>query len=907
MEPEKLKQIEEIYHSALEISSTERAAFLQNFCGADEVLLREVESLLTFEVNSEKFLNNLPESLAAEMFVGEDSAANPIGAEIGHYKVLQLIGKGGMGEVYLAEDLKLDRKVALKILPPEFAADEVRMSRFIREAKSASALNHPNILTIYEIGQAENIHFIAAEFINGKTLNEYVKIHSLNVKSALEIAFQIASALDEAHSAGIIHRDIKPDNVMIRDNGLVKLLDFGIAKLSEKGRKGIRRKGELRIEDRSSKLSPHLHNSPSSQIFTNLGTIIGTADYMSPEQAKGKEIDSRTDIFSFGVVLYQMMSGNLPFTGETASEIISAILNRDPKPLKTEIPIEISSIIEKCLKKNRNERYQTIKEVLFDLEEVRKDLTFVEASQRKSPITNEFTTNGQTHRLSVTNETIVGKFNPNRLFIGSLALLLISIFIYFGYQFFTQNKQIKSIAVMPFINESTNKEVEYLSDGMTEMLIKRLSDIPNLSVKARSTVFTYKNKEISANKIGLDLKVDAVLLGRLFQQGDDLKLNLELIETATENVLWSANYDRKMKDLASLQREIAGDVSENLRIKLTTAEQKQITKTYTNNSEAHQLYLRGRFHWNKRNIKDFQLSIEYFEQAIEKDPNYALAYSGLADTYVLIPLYSNSRPNEFMPQAKKSAQKALELDENLAEAHASLGRILNSFDYDWEGAEREFIKSIKLNPNYPTAHQWYAELLSFKERHDEALKEISKALELDPLSLTINRMKGNILGFAKRYDEAIAQLNKTAELYPENALVRYNLGDMFAAKEMYPESVEQYLIAFKLEGRSSQEIQNFKNAYQQKGWKGFWSEHLKSLIELQNTALQKEKNAYVNNESLAFAYAANKNKDKTLEYLKQAFAERDPSLITIKMSNVYDLLANDSEFKELIKKIGLPE
>lgn len=896
MESEKLKQIEEIYHSALEISPAERAAFLQKICGTDEFLFREVETLLTFEVDSEKFLNLLPESLVGEIFVVEDSAANLIGTEIGHYKILQLIGKGGMGEVYLAEDIKLDRKAALKILPPEFAADEVRMSRFIREAKSASALNHPNILTIYEIGEAENIHFIAAEFIKGKTLNEYLKIHRPDVRPALEIAVQIASALDEAHSAGIIHRDIKPDNVMIRDNGLVKLLDFGIAKLS--------------VLPKIVESSKHLKeetNSPLYSAKTNLGTIIGTADYMSPEQAKGKEIDSRTDIFSFGVVLYQMMSGNLPFEGETASEIINAILNNEPKPLKNEIPNEISLIIEKCLKKNKDERYQTIKEVLFDLEAIKKDLTFGETSQRTSPITNEFTTNRQTHRLSVTNEITGEKFNSNKWFIGSLAILLISIFIYFGYHFLVQNKQIKSIAVMPFINESVSKDVEYLSDGMTEMLIKRLSEIPNLSIKARSTVFTYQGKDIRPNKIGEELRVDAVLLGKLLQQGEDLKLHLELVETATQNVLWSANYDRKMKDLASLQREIAGDVAENLQLKLTTAEQKQVTKIYTNNSEAHQLYLRGRFHWNKRNFKDFQLAIEYFKQAIEKDPNYSLAYAGLADTYVLIPLYSNSRPNEFMPQAKQSAQKALELDENLAEAHASLGRILNSFDYDWEGAEREFIKSIKLNPNYSTAHQWYAELLAFRERHDEAIKEISKALELDPLSLTINRMKGNILGFAKRNDESIAQLNKTAELYPENALVRYNLGDTFAAKEMYSESVEQYLIAFRLDGRSAEEIQKFKNAYQQNGWKGFWSEHLKSLLEIQNTALQKEKNAYLNNESLAFAYAANKNKEKTLEYLNQAFIERDPQLITIKNSKVYDFLADDSDFKQLVKKIGLPE
>jgi adenylate cyclase len=362
-----------------------------------------------------------------------------------------------------------------------------------------------------------------------------------------------------------------------------------------------------------------------------------------------------------------------------------------------------------------------------------------------------------------------------------------------------------------------------------------------------------------------------------------------------------------MKDLALLQREVAGDVSNKLHLKLTTAEQRQITKTYTTDSEAHQLYLRGRFHWNKRNIRDFKRAVAYFEQAVEKDPNYALAYAGLADTYALMPLYGGLRPKDFMLLAKRSAVKALEVDENLAEAHASLGRLLNSYDFDWPGAEREFVRAIELNPNYPTVHQWYAEFLAFSGRHDEALREISRALELDPLSLVINRMKGNILSFAGRQDEALAQLNKTADLYPENALVRYNLGDIFTLKGMRREAVEQYLIAFKLDGQSTTEVQKFRDAFQRNGWPGFWSEYLKTLLESQKTALEKDKNAYFKNESLAFAYAANKDKDKALEYLNRAFEDRDPDLITIRMSPVYDFLADDPRFKELLKKIGLPE
>lgn len=902
MKSEKLKQIEELFHVASEVLPTERAAFLKKSCGKDKTLLREVESLLAFEDDFDNVLNTPPESLVAEIFAEKDSFANLVGTKIGHYEIIRLLGKGGMGEVFLAEDTKLDRQIALKILPPEFAADEGRMSRFVREAKSASALNHPNIITIYEIGESDETHFIATEFIKGKTLNEYARNNSLNFKSALEIAVQIASALDEAHSAGIIHRDIKPDNVMIRDNGLVKLLDFGIAKLSEK------RDGERRIgEKEGTLLAPPPYRPIALSSNTQIGTIIGTAKYMSPEQAQGKEVDARTDIFSFGAVLYEMMSGTLPFAGETLSEMINAVLNDEPKPLNAEIPAEVIQIVDKCLKKNRDERYQTIKEVLIDLEAVKNDLTDLEKNQPAIHPNDKFQLNRRIRKSLITSEIIGGQPSLNNWLVISLTILLLSVSTFFGYQFLTPNKQIQSIAVMPFINESAGKDVEYLSDGMTETLISSLSNIPQLSIKARSTVFTYKNKELSLSKIGLELKVDAILLGRLVQRGDELKLHLELVETSTQNVLWAENYDRKMKDLISLQSEIAGDVSDKLRLKLTAAEQKQVAKSHTANSEAQQLYLKGRFHWNKRNIKDFKRAIEYFKQAIEKDPNYALAYSGLADIYALMPLYGDFRPKEYMPLAKQSALKALELDENLAEAHASLGRIFNSFDFNWSGAEREFIKSIKLNPNYPTVHQWYAEFLAFSGRSDESLKEISIALELDPLSLVINRMKGNFLSFAGRHDEAIAQLNKTAELYPENALVRYNLGDIFAAQGMYSKSVEQYLVALKLDGHSTAEIQKFKDAYQKNGWQGFWGEYLKIQLEAQKNALEKDKTAYIKNESLAFAYAANKDKDKALEYLNKAIEERDPELITIKNSKFYEFLAEDFRFKELLKKIGLPE
>ena len=907
MEVERLKKIEEIYHAALAAPRDKRESFLEKVCGTDEELRREVESLIAFENTSSDFLDTSPESFIAEMFSEQTKPIDLIGKTIGHYQINKLLGKGGMGEVFLAEDTKLNRLVALKCLPPEFVANKDRMNRFIREAKSASALNHPNIITIYEINEFEETHFIATEYIDGKTLKEFTKSESLSVNSVLEIAVQIASALDEAHSAGIIHRDVKPDNVMIRANGLVKILDFGIAKLvetpSEENKNSMQ---AVQINPKSEILNPQ---------STGVGTIIGTANYMSPEQAKGEEIDARTDIFSFGVVVYEMISGNLPFAGETPSETIGAILNKEAKSLETdEISPEIEKIIGKCLRKNKDERYQTIKEVLVDLKNAKHALSAEEKTRQTLYSTGK--TDLNTHRQQTetineikqsTNEIISKKPKLNKLFAIGLAILLFLAVGFFGFRFFTTVKQIKSIAVMPFVNESGNQDIEYLSDGITEMLIKRLSDVPDLSVKARNTVFYYKGKKPSLQQIAQELNVDAVLFGHLVQKGDELKLNLELVETATQNILWSENYERKLNDLVSLQSEIARDVSEKISSKLTTAEQKQVAKTYTTNSEAHQLYLRGRFHWNKRNKKDFEKAVEYFKQAIEKDANYALAYAGLADTYALMPLYGNYKPNEYKPLAKQSALKALELDANLAEAHASLGYIINTYDFDWEGAEREYKTAIKLNPNYATAHQWYAEHLAFKGKTDEALEEISKALELDPFSVVINRMKGNILSFAKRNDEAIVQLKKTEELYPDNSLVKFNLGDVYAAKKMYSEALAQYLIALKLEGEKTEDIQKFETAFKNYGWKGFWNEYLENLLKQQQIILETDKNAYFNSESIAFAYAATANKDKTLEYLEKAYQERDPDLVTIKMSEVYDFLNKDPRYKELIRNIGLPE
>lgn len=903
-----MQKIEELYHAALDISPDARTVFVSEACGDDENLRLEINSLLSFQRSSGNIFDSPPEALAAQMF-SENNPSEIIGNEINQYRIISLLGKGGMGEVYLAEDSRLDRQIAIKFLNKTFGPEEDKRDRFFREAKAASALNHPNIITVYEIGENDGHHFIATEFIDGQRLNKAGLEFPLSLQVVLDIAIQICSALQVAHKAGIVHRDIKPDNLMVRNDGIVKVLDFGLAKLSDQD---VRTKGG----EKPNKIADSFSDSKSGKNATIPGVIMGTPNYMSPEQANGTNIDHQTDIFSFGIVLYEMLTGELPFQGESAIAVIQSIVKCEPKPIDDfRIPAELKFLVEKCLKKDLAERYHAIDKVLIDLQGVKQNLGYDFSSLRAAANEDNDlntrsiggpTSSGDAQTAEYANSNTKW-FRRNGAVTGSVGVIFLAIISFLGYTYFGPGKQIRSIAVMPIVNDSGNADVEYLSDGVTENLIRSLSNIPNLTVKARSTVFSYKGKTASALQIGKDLNVDAVLMGHLVQRGESLKLHLELVDTATQDVLWSDNYDRKMNDLVALQSEIARDVSERLLLKLTPNEKIQVSRTYTSNSEAHQLYLKGRFHWNKRNVKDIEKAIEYFDLTISKDPSYALAYSGLADSYALIPLYGSFRPSEYFPKAKQAALKALELDENLAEAHASLGIIIKTYDFDLVGAEREFRRAIALNPNYPTARQWYAEHLAFTGRLEASIDEISKALELDPFSLVINRMKGNILGFSNRHDEAIDQLNKTIELYPESSIVRLNLGDAFAAKGMRSEAVRQYLKAFELNGMNPEEIKRFETAYETRGWHGFWSEYLEVLLENRKTILTKNENGYFSNEAVGFAYAAVKNKEKAIEYLEKAYVERDPSLGTIKMSSVYDFLNDDQRYISLIKKIGLPE
>ena len=812
-----------------------------------------------------------------------------------------------MGEVYLAEDTHLERQVALKVLRAEIADDEERVRRFVQEAKAASALNHPNILTVYEIGHFEDSRYIATELIKGETLRDRLRGEPLTLRETLDVALQVAAALNAAHDAGIVHRDIKPENIMLRDDGLAKVLDFGLAKLTEKKSETVSSEDVTRV---------HVKTSP--------GLVMGTVAYMSPEQARGKEIDSRSDIWSLGVVLYEMLTKRTPFAEETTSDGIAAILTRDPAPLEADTPSELQRIIRKALQRKADERYQTVKDFLLDVKNLKRELEFCEelersqipASARSSNVSASHLIENATaiNRAAISSQNSLPQQTSSAEYLVSqisvhkrgvaVGLIILLATIGLGYWLLgnraTPAKQIESIAVMPFVNTSGNAEIEYLSDGMTETLITSLSQLPNLNVKARSSVFRYKGKEIDLQKIAQELKVQAILTGRVAQRGDQLMLSLELVDTRTENAIWSEQYNRKQTDLVSLQSEIARDVSSKLRVKLSGTDEQRLAKSYTANPEAYQLYLKGRFYWNKRASDSLKQAVEFYKQAIEKDPGYALAYSGLAETYVLFSPYSVALPQESFPTARAAALRALELDDSLAEAHAALGLYLTTFERNRSGAEKELRRAIELNPNYPTAHHWLGlEILAPSKQFDEGLGELRRAEELDPLSSIIVTEVGACLLYARRYDEAIAQFKHSLTLDPRFYYAHVYLGWALNAKGMYREAIDEYRKALELNDDPTAKA-FLALSLAKMGQRG-------EATKLGDQLKLESPHRYVPSYCFAIIHLALGEKDEAFVWLEKDIAERSSWPVVYAVVPELDELRDDARFKDMLKRLNLPE
>ena len=825
------------------------------------------------------------------------------GTKLGRYEIGAQLGAGGMGEVYLAVDTELDRTVAVKILPAALAADQQRLQRFIQEAKAASALNHPHILTIYEIGTTGTSRFIATEFIDGDTLRQRINA-GMKLVDILEISIQIGSALAAAHAVGIIHRDLKPENVMIRRDGFVKLLDFGLAKLSQP---------VASITDTEA--------PTKAMVNTAAGSVMGTANYMSPEQAKGINVDTRTDLWSVGAVLYEMITGHLPFAAETPTETISLILQKEPAPLTrytNEAPAELERIVTKALTKNREERYQTAKDMALDLRNLKRKLEFdAEIERTVSPeirtlrststdkvaatATGPAPTAQQSAAPSASSaEYIVNSIKQHKrgAVVVIAAFVLVGAGIAYLYSGRTDRTAIDSIAVLPLVNTAADPNAEWLSDGITESIINNLSQLPDLTVIARSSVFRYKGRDIDPQAAARELKVRAALTGRVVQRGDNLSISVELVDASNNRQIWGQQYNRKMSDLLAMQSEISREISEELRLRLTGEERKRVTKQYTANAEAYQLYLKGRHHWNKRTREDLKKGIEYFNQAVEKDPNYALAYAGIADCYG-VPAIGLSPP-EAMPKAKAAAMKALPIDDTLAEAHTSLANVLLRYDWDWLGAEKEFKRAIELNPNYPTARYWYALYLFGVGRQEEALREVQRAQELDPLSLVTNWHVGIFFYYARQYGREIEQLRKTLELDPNFAGAHNDLGWAYAMTGRYEEAIEELQTAIKLSGEATDFVADLATIYALSGKR---SEAHRIIDKLKELAKQR----YVAPYRMAQIHIALGDRDRAFEWLEKGYRERSlgESFIDLKASRFWDPIRSDPRFADLLRRMNL--
>ena len=890
MDSERWQKVKALFDAVVELAPDKREQFLAKSCGADGDLRRDVEKLLASSDEAESFMESpAAQEVVSQIIEPKNLAA---GVSFGHYEIVKQIGAGGMGEVYLANDTKLERRVAVKILNEKFAAHESNLQRFIQEAKAASALNHPNILIIHEIGASENANYIVSEYIEGETLRDSFRQSPPRLSEVLDISIQIANALRTAHEAHIVHRDIKPENIMIRPDGFVKILDFGLAKLVEQKAVGF-------------------EASTVKQNQTAKGVIMGTVNYMSPEQAKGEKVDARTDIFSFGVVLYEMIAGRTPFAGDSMSETFANLINSEPPPLarfSSNTPDELQRIVAKTLRKKRDERYQTMKDLLSDLKDLRENLAFDERLEKSQPPNDKnataflpATTGDGNKQTDETNHNFTGQIKRHKPLAALVSAVLLLSLIGFGYYFYNSKKSSanikKSLAVLPFANAGNDPNAEYLSDGITESVINNLSQISSLRVMSRNSAFRFKNNQTDTKNIAAQLGVETLVTGDIKQLGDKLVINVRLIDASDDSQIWGSQYVKNSADLIAAQNEIAQAVATNLRGKLTDSEQRQLAKRPTENVEAYQLYQRGRFHVFKLTPPEIQSGISYFQQAIDLDPNYALAYAGLSDAYRSLALGSEMSPQEFLPKSLAAAAKAIEIDDNLSEGHTALGMSLFWGEWNWREAEKQYKRALELDPNEVNAHIFYAHFLSNLGRHDEALAEIKRARELDPLFPFAGALEGQFLNHAGRTDEALERLKKTFELAPNFWMPHLFAASAYTEKGMYAEAVAEARKAKELAPVLTVSIAFEGDALAKSGKRDEAQALLDELLKLSTTRS-------VPADHIAIIYNGLGETDKALDWLEKAYEQRDPKMAFLKVAPVWNNLRNEPRFIELMKRMN---
>jgi serine/threonine-protein kinase len=852
--PARWRRVEELVESALNLKPEARDSFLGEACGSDEELLREVRSLLACEKRAERIL-------------AVPAGQLPPGTQIGPYRVMEVLGAGGMGVVYRAKDTRLDRDVALKLLPAPSLRDPQAMKRFTREAKAASALNHPNICTLHDVGEYEQQPYLVMELVEGESLRSRLTAGRLALEEVLDLALQVADALDTAHAKGIIHRDIKPANVMLNTRGQAKILDFGLAKpLADVGQRLEAPVGP----DAETVLLPE-------QSMTLPGAVMGTAAYMSPEQALGREVDTRTDVFSFGVLVYEMVTGNKAFLGESVQATLKAVVEKDPAPprgLAAGLPLELEDLILRCLKKEPTQRIQT-------MAEVRRELVGVQQRMAAPPVAEK-------PRLSA---------GMRLWLLAGLAGVALAVAGWGLYMRSRGAPEGYSLAVLPFANESMDPASEYLSDGVTENLINSLSKLEEVKVLARSAVFRYKGRQVDPATVQRELGVVLVLTGSLLRRGELLRVAAELVDARDNSRVWGGQYSRGPDELVAVQEEITRGVIGKLRPKLTEPEVRRLARRNTQKPEAHDLYLRGRYAWNLRTELSMRQSVELYEKALGEDPAYAQAWAGLADSYTMLAAYGAVPRLEVYPRAKAAAERALELDSELAGAHACLARVKTEYEWDWDGADKEYLRAIRLDPNYGTAHHWYAIHLAVMGRHRESITHGRLARQLEPLSKTHSISPGWMLYYARQYQQAEEEFRKVIDADPSFAWGHNGLGSVLLQTGRHTEALAELERGLASSQDGVIERTYLAHACAVKGDAAGARKRLDELFSLAQTR-------FVPPEYIAFIYVGLGDKRLALKWLEKAHTERsmhtwflpDPRL---------DPLRTEPGFQDLMRRMGL--